>query len=173
MRTTLVPGLVIAGFVLPAASSRAADDKALTPTDVIKLGKALAGLVRVQFKVAAVSVVRADRGRRVIVDLAPEGLKEDGDSFTVHLPPNIVRQLQELGIENPAVHFDGKEVRVRGRVEARPGVRITSYWLAIDSINQIEAKTITDKRPEALDKGGGLCFVAALKSACSLAGLLP
>src|SRR5262245_5234199 len=75
MRTTLVPALVIAGVVLPAASARAADDKVLTPTDVINRGKAPAGLIRVQFKVAAVSVVQADRGRRATIDLLPEGLR--------------------------------------------------------------------------------------------------
>jgi RNA polymerase sigma factor (sigma-70 family) len=123
-----------------------AERKVLTPEEAIK--QMSKENVTVQFKITSVEAMP--------IPLTGFGgplyynyriFLHDGDKFTTRLA-HAADQIMKRGIE-PVKHFNGKVVRVTGRVESEPGNRTFQMWVRDEThIEVVKEKTETDGKKQ-------------------------
>jgi hypothetical protein len=117
-----------------------ADEKPRTPRAIVE--QKFEGTATVEFPVVEVGQVRTGRSPRgdesgpltVVAKAGGEG----GGSVHAEVSWEVATRLKRLGVEDPAEHFRGKVVRVRGRVERLPGRSGPAYRIEVSSLDQIE-----------------------------------
>lgn len=113
---------VLCGFVLVAvAAARGAEDKPLSPVDAIK---------KVNEKVTVEMLVKARKNRiekRGEIYLDSEEDFHDPKNLGVVITKAGAAKFAEAGVKEPAGHFKGKTIRVKGTViikEKRPRIEV-------------------------------------------------
>src|SRR5262245_60260003 len=118
-------------LVFVAIRAAFAQDKPLTPEDAAK---------KVGEKVTVEMTVKSANLGQGVCFLNSQEDSKDAKNFTVFLGRDALAKFKEAKIEDPAAHFKGKTVRVKGKV--------TLYrekpQIALDGPDQIE---VVEKKP--------------------------
>jgi hypothetical protein len=119
MRITILPGLLVWGLViLPALAE---DAKPLTPIEAIK---------KVNEKVTAEMLVKAAKNRlekRGEIYLDSETDFHNASNLAVVVTKTGAAKFKRAGVDDPAVHFKDKTIRVTGTVilkDERPRIEV-------------------------------------------------
>jgi DNA/RNA endonuclease YhcR with UshA esterase domain len=119
MRTLSILALFVTGLVVVEAG--AGDTKPLSPGDAIK---------KVNEEVTVQMLVKASKNRlhkRGEIYLDSENDFRDDKNLAIVITKTGAAKFKEAGVEDPAVHFKGKTIRVHGTVvikEKRPRIEV-------------------------------------------------
>ena len=119
MRVTFISALMLCGFLVVAADAE--DNKPLTPVEAIK---------KVNEKVVVEMQVKATKNRlekRGEIYLDSEEDFRDEKNLGIVVTKTGAAKFKEAGVDDPAVHFKDKTIRVTGTViikEERPRIEV-------------------------------------------------
>ena len=119
MRATFISALMLCGFLVVGADAK--DDKPLTPVEAIK---------KVNEKVVVEMQVKATKNRlekRGEIYLDSEKDFRDKKNLGIVVTKSGAAKFKEAGVDDPAVHFKDKTIRVTGTViikEERPRIEV-------------------------------------------------
>ena len=119
MRVTFISALMLCGFLVVGVDAK--DDKPLTPVEAIK---------KVNEKVVVEMQVKATKNRlekRGEIYLDSEADFRDKKNLGIVVTKIGAAKFKEAGVDDPAVHFKDKTIRVTGTViikEERPRIEV-------------------------------------------------